>query len=221
MVRAHRVAEQRPRRRDQRRVHLSPAEDRDSSDRRPSALGDALRELRVDDLVGEDPRRRNTDPDGAAHDRRDRDPDEQRRAIAATRRPGPRGHIRIQRRLPRPTGHGASSAASGPFAVRALDRQLRSSDRVFTRAPPALPCVAFGARTARRRSRHAPTTTTLPSPRARTRARVRCGSRPTPAPARRGDGSRRGPRRPSASARSPRRARSRSRRTTPARAAAT
>jgi hypothetical protein len=103
VVRPDRAVEQRPRRRDQRGVHLAPAEDRHASDRRTPACRDALRELRVDDLVGEDPDRRDGEADRGPNERRDGDDRGQACGSAlrhdghARRRPGDRSGQRIGR----------------------------------------------------------------------------------------------------------------------------
>ena len=91
------ILDERPHRRDHGRVDLAPAEDGHVADGGPAALGDAPREVRVDELVGEDPGARHPEPDEEPDDRRGDDDERQartRRRATGARPRGARGRAR-------------------------------------------------------------------------------------------------------------------------------
>ena len=122
VIRPERVVEDGPCRRDQRWIHLAPTEDRHTPYGRPPTLGDVLGEIRVHDLVGQDPRRGNAEPY--------RRPRECREADDA--RDPQRGNSR----------HGSDETSGDPT--------LRPARSGCSPGPADSSCVAHGARPDRR-----------------------------------------------------------------------
>ena len=89
------IPDQRPDRGDHGGVHLAPAEYRHAPHGGPPALGDAPREVRVDKLVGQDPRARSAERDPRPRERRDADDghEPRRRGTGELREPGRRRPI--------------------------------------------------------------------------------------------------------------------------------